>query len=66
MKRATFGLIAYTMAGDADLSDLESEFRKLDKEGSDYFCSGCLELIAKPHSLHRQWHHPQGRAGICL
>ena len=35
MKRATFGLIAYTMAGDADFSDLESEFRKLDKEGSD-------------------------------
>ncbi|CAE7898171.1 CPK2 [Symbiodinium sp. KB8] len=34
MKRATFGLIAYTMAGDADFSDLESEFRKLDKEGS--------------------------------
>ena len=33
MKRATFGLISYTMAGDTDFSDLETEFRKLDKEG---------------------------------
>jgi len=34
IKRATFGLIAFTMSGNEDLSDLESEFRKLDKEGS--------------------------------
>ncbi|CAE7329285.1 CPK2 [Symbiodinium natans] len=34
MKRATFGLIAFSMAGDTDISDLEYEFRKLDKGGS--------------------------------
>ena len=33
MKRATFGLIAFSMAGDTDISDLEYEFRKLDKGG---------------------------------
>mmetsp|Transcript_17835 Transcript_17835/g.37341 ORF Transcript_17835/g.37341 Transcript_17835/m.37341 type:complete len:360 (-) Transcript_17835:123-1202(-) len=34
MKRAAFGLIANSMAGTDDLRDLESEFRKLDREGS--------------------------------
>lgn len=34
MKRAAFGLIASSMAGTDDLRDLESEFRKLDREGS--------------------------------
>lgn len=34
IKRAAFGLIAFSMVGTDDLRDLEVEFRKLDKEGS--------------------------------